>query len=102
MIFSIGSGRDREFWCLVRCILSRFKHFLTGMLVYKLSTSILAKRLLDILIFFKRLRRSPEFFMWEGLIVPRRGVRWEVIALAMRCGALSIPEVIGLMGMLAL
>lgn len=73
-----------------------------GTLVYRDWTSKLARDMLVILMLASFWSRCPELMMWAGLIVPSRGVRILVIALAILWGALPIPDVIGRMGMLSL
>ena len=65
-----------------RCVLRRFRHFLLGIFVYRETTSRLFRFVLWTLMFFSLLRRSVEFVMWAGLMVPNRGVRILEIARA--------------------
>ena len=73
-------------------------HFLTGMFVYRDCMSKLANSLFFILMCLILLRRSPEFFRCEGLIVPSRGVRILVMCFAILWGVVFMPEMIGRSG----
>ena len=64
--------------------------------------SRLAMSLFSMFVLLILLRRSPEFFKCERLIVPNKGVNILVMCFTMLGGAVFIPEIIGRRGMLFL
>ena len=95
-------GRGDLKFVFFRCVLSSLRHFLIGMLVYREDMSKLFMVLFLMSMFFSFCRRSPEFLMCAELIVPSRGVSSFVMAWAILCVALPIPEMMGRSGVFSL
>ena len=94
------AGKGVGMFLFLKCCSRSDKHFSTGMLVYRDFMSRLVSFLRRFpLMCFNLSSKSPECFKWLLLMVPRRGVSvWHSFR-AILCGALFIPDMMGLRGM---